>query len=586
MRSKEQKLYDAGLDAQTGGRFTVAAEKYKSCLKIVPNSLPVLNNYGYCLMALQKYGAALKVLEKADKIQPDNVTILGNLATCYRQVGDLEAACQSLENRNNLHSDIASLRALTATYRVAGRLDEAFAVANKIAGQAGYSVSDQSNLLHLARELCEWRVLDTLAENQICEKLAADTGYAGSPFRYYSHLQDPERLKIIARRAAQAINAPSVTPPAATYPLPSQKLRIGFISQDFRDHPTMKLVCGLLCSGEAQGIEIFIYAIGPDSDDPRRRELEAKSTVFRHLGAASASKSAEKIRNDKLHALIDLMGYTRNAVPEILSHRPCALQIAWLVFPGTTGAPWIDYIIADNVVIPDDLEDGYDEKILRLDPTFFSFDNRTIRARAKSRKQDHGLPESGFIFASFNQSFKFDPVRFHSWCEALNRTPGSVLWLLEASETTKRNLKREAGEKGVEPDRIIFAPRVPHDDHYQRIGLADLMLDTWLYGGHTTTIDALWAGVPVVTRIGPTFTSRVAASILGAAQLHHLVAHSEAEYLELAVKIANHESCLAELVGHVKNLSPDGPPFGTEQFSRKFFEQIRGVACRKPRSKS
>lgn len=583
MTSKAQKLYDAALKAQNAGRLSVAITKYQACLKMVPASGPALNNLGYCLMSQHRYDVAARFLRKAELVSPKDPTVLGNLAACCLQLRDYQGACKYLRRRGQLGGDVDNLRLLITACRAAGKPDEALAVARQVAERQDATLADLSNMLHLAREVCDWDCLTPLSDNFFAAKLAASPEYAGSPFRYYSHLECSDLLKQVAMRAAQNVAHPeptSASDVASDRRLTADEpLRIGFVSQDFRDHPMLKLVAGLLMSGKDCGADIHLYAVGPGSDDRRRDEIKKNAKVFREFKTQGAEKIAEVIKRDDLHALVDLMGYTRDAMPEILALRPCDVQITWLGLPGTTGAPWIDYVIADETVIPKEDEAAFTEKVLRLHPTYYPFDDRSARKPPAVTRADQGLPADGFVFASFNQPFKFGPDRFGTWCAALGATPGSVLWVLEPSGAAKDNLRRAAAAHGVDPDRIVFAPRVSHEDHYARIGLADLMLDTWLYGGHTTTIDALWSGTPVVTRIGPTFTSRVAASILKAANLDDLIVATEDEYLKLATKIAGDASFRAALVARCKDLDADAPPFSTSRFSAAFFGEIRSLVA-------
>ncbi|MEM7546735.1 MAG: tetratricopeptide repeat protein [Pseudomonadota bacterium] len=582
-----QKFYDAGLKAQNSGRLAVAVKHYQACLKLVPNSPPVLNNLGFCLMSQGRNDLALKVLQRARSASPDDLTILGNLAACHRQLGEFEAARDCLLRRSQIDGSIETLRLLVAALRATVELDVALDVSEKISNAKGASLSDLSSTLHLARELCDWNRLAAFTEDLIAEKIKTDAAYAGSPFRYYSHLQDPDLLLEIARRAAKRVLDDNARATSETHngrrARKSAAARIGFISQDFRDHPMLKLIAGLLETGPENDVEVYAYALGPDSDDARRTALKEKATVFRSFHDLTSKKAVDVIERDGLDALIDLMGYTRNARPEILAARPCPVQISWLGLPGTTGAAWIDHVIADDVVVPAELEPGFTENVIRMAPTYYPFDDRSPPVTPEPLRDQHGLPKDAFVFASFNQSFKFCPQRFHTWCEAMLAVPSTVLWLMEPSHPqAKTNIWKAASDNGVDPDRVVFAPRIPHVQHYSRLRCADLMLDTWLYGGHTTTIDALWAGVPVLTRIGPTFTSRVAASILSAANLEELIMQSEEEYFDLAVTLASDQGRYRALAKRCQNLDRKAAPFSTSGFNREFFRTVIaavGEAC-------
>lgn len=588
MADRAQKLYDAALAAQRRGDLARAIESYRACLKLAPGALPALNNLAQCLKATGRVAEAARALEGGLRRAGEEPTLLGALADCRRLLGDLDAACALIERRHAVRPEAANLRVLVTLHRQAGRPEAALAAAKALDARPEATLRDRSDLVQLAGELCDWPALQRFDEGWLRQALAKQRGYAGSPFRWYARIGDAGLLREVARRAAANAAAETRASPLPAAPRApahdgARRLRIGFLSRDFRDHPAMKLVANLLVSGEANGVDVHVYALGPGSDDPRRAEVAARAAAFRDLGGAADAAAAEAIRADRLDALVDLMGYTRDAAPGILARRPCAFQVAWLGQPGTTGAPWIDAIVADDEVIPPGREDGASEQVLRIAPSYYPFDDRSPRParpegaeRAAARRAE-GLPAEGFVFACFNQSFKFDPVRFASWCEALRRRADSVLWLLAPPPAAQAALRRAAEGAGVDPARLVFAGRAAHAAHYARLGLADLALDTWLYGGHTTTIDALWCGAPVITRVGATFASRVAASILRAAGLGELVARSEEGYVALASGLAGDPQRHAALLAQTASLPADAPPFASAGFNRAFFDTIRGA---------
>ncbi|MGM0584894.1 MAG: hypothetical protein ACQEUZ_09625 [Pseudomonadota bacterium] len=576
--SKAERRYEAALAAERKGRLAAAVKEYLACLETAPNLAEAANNLGRCYLRLGKVEAAGKALRRAGKLRPGDPVILGNLALWARAAGDLEAATGYLEARAKAAPGPETFRALVGANRQRDRPEAALDWAKRLQATGRATLADLSEFIHLARTACDWAALEGLDEAALRERLASDPGYAGSPFRWYAHVADPGMLRDIAGRAAARASAGvEAQAPARPELAEDEPLRVGVISQDFRDHPMLKLVAGALGALDPERAALHVYALGAESDDPRRAELRARAARFRVFARESDEEIAKAIRRDRLHVLVDLMGYTRNARPGVLARRPCGLQVNWLGLPGTSGAPFIDAVLADATVIPPGAEDGFSERVARLEPTYYPFDPRVVRPERGEARASLGLPEDGVVFASFNQSFKLGPERFGTWMEALKAVPGSVLWLMEAGEAAEGRLRREAEARGVDPARLVFAPRVDHAAHYRRLAAADLALDTRLYGGHTTTIDALWCGVPAVTRAGPTFSARVAASILSAAGLEELATGSEDAYLRLVVELARDPDRLAELKGRVRALEAEAPPFGAARFARALEDALAGL---------
>jgi predicted O-linked N-acetylglucosamine transferase (SPINDLY family) len=572
-----RKHYEAGLRAERAGRWAQAARSYAACLDLAPTLAEAANNLGLCRLRMGQVEAAGRALRRAEALRPGDPVILGNLARWARARGDLDAAAAYLERRGGAAPDAATLRNLIGIRRTQGRDEDALDLSRRLRESGRASLADLSEFIHLARVCCDWAALEGLDAASLRARLAADPGYAGSPFRYYAHVGDPLLLREIAGRAAtRAAQGAAPRAPAAPAAAPEGRLRVGVISQDLRDHPMLKLVAGPLCAVDPGRVALHVYALGPESDDPRRAALRAAAHRFAAFEAESDDAIADAIAGDRLDVLVDLMGYTRNARPGVLARRPCARQVAWLGLPGTTGAPFIDAVLADRTVLPPELEPAFSERPLRLSPCYYPFDDATHRPAAPMPRAEAGLPDDAVVLASFNQSFKLDPQRFETWCAALREVPGSVLWLMEPGDGARRRLRAFAEARGVSGERIVFAPRAEHEVHYQRLAAADLALDTRLYGGHTTTMDALWCGVPALTVAGPTFTSRVAASILQAAGLEGLVARDEAGHLETILHLAGDAAARAELRARVAALDPAAPPFGARAFARELEAALHG----------
>ncbi|MFO7855288.1 MAG: tetratricopeptide repeat protein [Paracoccaceae bacterium] len=579
-RKRAARRYEAGIAAERAGRLEAAAKDYAAALKADPGFAEAANNLGRCWLRMGRLEQAGKALRRAAKLRPGEPVILGNLALWARESGDVEATAEHLEALAEVAPAAGTIRMLVGTLRALGRNEAALAWAKRLAASGGGTLGDLTERIHLARTVCDWEALEGLDDAALRARLAADRGYAGSPFRLYAHVADPALLREVAERAAaEAARGVSASPPARPETAAGAPIRVGVISQDLRDHPMLKLIAGVLGALDPARIALHVYAPGPPSDDPRRAALARRAAAFRAFPTEGDDEIAAAVRADRLHVLIDLMGYTRNARPGVPARRPAPVQAAWLGLPGTSGAAFVDVILADAVTILPGAEQGFSERVVRLSPTYYPFDPAVPRPRrGEADRTSLGLPETGVAFAGFNQSFKLDPERFATWMAVLRAVPGSVLWLMAAGEAAEARLRRSADAEGVAGDRLVFAPRVPHEAHMARLAAADLALDTRLYGGHTTTIDALWCGVPAITRAGPTFPSRVAASILEAAGLGRLVVPSEAEYLELAVGLARDPARLAALQAETAALPAEAPPFDAAGFAEGLTESLEALA--------
>ncbi len=316
------------------------------------------------------------------------------------------------------------------------------------------------------------------------------------------------------------------------------KLRIGYLSADYHEHPTSFLLAEVIERHDRKRFEIFAYSCGPDSAIPMRRRMQAAFDAFHEIRPLSHEEAAQKILGDRIDILVDLNGYTTNGRPEILALRPAPVQVSWLGYPGTLGHPRLaDYLIGDPIVSPLTHAALYGENLALL-PSCFQPNDRQRVIGAAPHRTAAGLPAQGFVFCCFNQSYKITPAMFDLWCRLLTEVSGSVLWLLGESDTVQRNLQREALRRGVVPDRLIFAPRVTYAEHLARFQLADLFLDTLPFNAGATGSDALWAGVPMVTCSGEAFAARMATSLLNGAGLPELVTHSLQEYEALVLRLA------------------------------------------------
>ncbi len=430
--------------------------------------------------------------------------------------------------------------------------------------------------IHCSQYLCEW---DEVAREsaELEQAIARGAGaVVPSPLLSLPGFGADAQREVAARFAAATWRDEFARPPLvdpAHHPLRdgtgAGRLRVGYLSADLQEHATMHLMGGVFDAHNRARFAIHAYSYGPAAarDDYRRR-VEAVCDGFRDLEAETDASAAALIAADGIDILVDLKGYTNQSRLGIQALRPAPVVVSWLGYPGSLGHPRLaDYLIGDPVVTPLDHAAHYSER-LALMPHCYQPNDSTRVIGEKPSRSEMGLPEAGVVFCSFNQSYKITRAMFDLWSRLLQAVPGSVLWLLELEAAARQNLRAAAQARGVEPSRLIFASPMPHAAHLGRLQCADLALDTFPYGSHTTGSDALWAGVPLVGRLGDTFASRVSASLLHAVGLPELVAETDEAFFELALDLATTPAKREAIRDHLARTRALAPLFDTRRFTR------------------
>jgi predicted O-linked N-acetylglucosamine transferase (SPINDLY family) len=346
------------------------------------------------------------------------------------------------------------------------------------------------------------------------------------------------------------------------------RIRVGYFSADFRDHATMHLMAGLLELHDRERFEVTGFSFGPVVRDVVRARVERACERFVEVGERSDREVAQLARELSIDIAVDLKGYTSDARPGIFAHRAAPVQVGYLGYPGTLGAGYVDYLIADRVLVPEGSEGYYAEQLVYLPHSYQVNDAKRRIAGRRYEREELGLPREGFVYCCFNNNYKIMPATFGSWMRILERVPGSVLWLLEDNAQAAKNLRAAAVVHGVQPERLVFAPRVVAGEHLARHRCADLFIDTLPCNAHTTASDALWAGLPVLTCLGEGFAARVAGSLVRAVGLPELVVESMEHYEELAVRLAGEPQRLEGLRRRLECNRGAAPLFDTERQAR------------------
>ncbi|HEY0833504.1 MAG TPA: glycosyltransferase, partial [Azospirillum sp.] len=416
------------------------------------------------------------------------------------------------------------------------------------------------------RHLCRWDGLDALSA-RLARAVDEGATRQAHPWIFLGEGAGPAAELACARRYTAWRTRGVVPLPPVPVGGARERLRIGYLSADFHEHATAALIAELIERHDRARVEVVGYSYGPDDGGALRARLARGFDRFVDLGAEPHEAAARRIRADGVDILVDLKGHTQNARPEIAAFRPAPVQAHWLGYPGSMGADFIDYVIADAVTAPDALQPHFAERIVRL-PGCYQPNDRTRAVAETPSRAACGLPESGFVFCCFNSPYKIGPAVFAVWMRLLATVPGGVLWLLESHPEAAGNLRREAVRHGVDPARLVFAPRLPPAHYLARCRLADLFLDTLPVGAHTTASDALWAGLPVLTVLGDAFAGRVGASLLHAVGLPELAVESLAAYEAAALRLARDPAALAALRERLAAGRDSAPLWDTDRLAR------------------
>ena len=554
------------------GRLDDARERYLMTLRIAPNFAAAHEGLASVCLALGRAGEAIGHLRATLQSEPDNINALSALAGALFEAGQLEEAETTAQRACSLNPTAAAPchATLANIYFVRGDLDRTIA-----ALESGYAHTNASSLLGMLtyqlRQACDWTRWQAAWELMAPE--VEENAALGSPFWLLCEPTTAHQQLVYTRRWAEArFKSIAAVPSARLGPRAHQRLRIGYLSSDLQEHAAAYLVSEVLELHNRAQFEVFAYSHGPDDGGAMRQRLRAGCEHFIDIAWEPDDVAAERMRGDALDLLVDLKGYTAGDRLTIMARRPCSVQVAWLGYPGTTGAAFMDYLIADPFIIPPGEESHYSERVVRM-PHCYQANDRKRAIAVSSSRADYGLPDRAFVFCCFNQAYKITPDVFAVWMRLLKAIPHSVLWLIESNRLAKHNLLAAAQTHGVPAERLVFAPRLPYAQHLARYRAADLALDTFPYTSHTILSDALWCGCPTIGLCGTTFASRVSGSLLTAAGLPDLVTYTIADYEQLALRIAMDPPRMQQIRTRVARARDHSSLFDSTTFTRDL-EQI------------
>jgi len=524
-----QALSERGNARAAAGRFAAALEDYGKVLSASPNHVQVLLNRAFVLHTnLHRFDEALADYDRVLSIRGDDLYALGGRVGVLRQLRRFEEAMQACE------------RALAVSF----------------------SETAYNSLAEMAQGTCDWS-----RTQKITDEIKAEGKVIVRPIMLLAFFDDAALHAKYATRFVDSLHPSLPQPLMGRAKYSHDKIRLAYLSGDFGSHPISHLATRLFEIHDRSRFEVIgiSYGMNDDASETRARVVKAFDQ-FHDVQGQSDLEAAKLLRAREVDIVVDLNGLTGSARTGILAHRPVPIQVTYLGYPGTMGASFIDYVIADRIVLPFDRQPLYKEKIVHLPDCYQVNDAQRRPGDCTTTRTAVGLPERGFVFCCFNVRVKIVAPLFDVWMRVLAQVEGSVLWLLNDAAGATANLRREAAARGIDPTRLIFADPLPQDSHIGRIGLADLFLDTLPYNAHTTASDALWAGVPVLTCMGSAFAGRVAASLLTSVGLPELVTSTIEDYKALAVRLARDPRLLREIRVKLSENRRTSPLFDTERF--------------------
>jgi len=570
------------------GRPQDAVASYDRVLALRPNHADAAFRRANLLRGLNRLPEALAGFDRTVALRPGHAEAWNNRGVVLKALGRLGEAIASYGRAVAARPGFAEAHGnLGLAHADANRHDLAAADFERMLAIDPTAAYAAGALAHARMYCCDWRHFEADAR-----RLAEDVRGgrpAAHPFPFLALSDSAEDQLACARTWARDKCPPAAAPLWQGRRYRHRKIRVAYLSADFHGHATAYLAAGLFERHDRARFETTAISFGPDERDATRARLTAAFGRFIDVRAMDDLAVARLIREMEVDIAVDLKGFTKDARSRILGHRPAPVQVSYLGFPGTMGTESIDYVLADRTVIPDAHIRFYAERVVRLPGCYQANDDKRRIGEHAPTRVEAGLPERGFVFCSFNSSYKITPPVFDVWMRLLAQTPGSVLWLLRGNAACEANLRREAEARGIAPARLVFAPRLAAEDHLARHRLADLFLDTLPCNAHTTASDALWAGLPIVTCLGNAFAGRVAASLLFAAELPELAAASLEEYEVLAAKLASDGELLAATRAKLWRGRETCALFDTDRFRRGIesaYEAMRERAERgeKPQS--
>jgi len=568
---------------------------YQKAVELKPDFAEAYHNIGNALQEQGNFNEAILSYQKAVQLNPDDEKTYNNMGLAFQRQGKFDDAVSCYQKTLELEPDIPDTYInMGDALQYQGKFDEAIACYERALELSPDDPHAHSHLLAMFQQTCRWQdieeagaIVDELTQEDLDKGIRTPEMPLANLMRY----ADPRRNLAVAKSwsddIVRRVSNAGIQFSHKDRKSGSSKIRIGYLSHDFCSHPAAHLTVDLYRLHNRDEFDIFCYSYGEDDGSYYRKRIEKECNCFIDIREMSHGNAAKRIYKDHIDILVDLTGHTEGGRLDIPALRPAPVQVSYLGFLGSTGAEFLDYIITDKIVTPRKHAPYYSEKFAYM-PHCYQMNSNVNMEIPFCKREEFGLPEHGFVFCSFNEPYKIEPVMFNIWMKILHQVPGSVLWLYRKSKIVEKNLRREAETRGVNPERLIFAEKVPLDKHLARLKLADLALDTRIYNGGATTSHALRMGVPVITLQGGHFVSRMASSSLTAVGLSELIAHTLEEYEDLAVWLAESPGEVQAIRRRLAKYRTTKPLFDTPRFVRNLetaYKEMRRIflSGKKPR---
>jgi protein O-GlcNAc transferase len=549
-------------------RYDEAIAAFDTALALKPDLENAWHGRGNVFYDLKRYDEAIAAFDKALALKPDLENAWHGRGNVFYDLKLYDEAIAAFDKALTLKPDFAEAWAsrgnvfncLKRYSEAFGAFDKAVLLSPDLTGLEGYR-------LYTKMHLCDWSNFD--AERTHLISSVRDRKVNTEPFPFLAILSTPDDQLQCAKLWVAEKFPPSQKPIWRGERYTHDRIRIAYVSADFREHPVSHLMAGTFECHDKSRFDVTAISLGADDNSKMRQRLKASFERFIDAKTYSDDQIANLVKSSEVDVLVDLMGFTADARTNIFAQRSAPIQVNYLGYAGTMGASYIDYIVADQTVIPDELRKFYLEKIAFLPNNYLANDRKRVISDKAFTRSDVGLPSQGFVFCCFNSSYKISLHVFDSWMRILKQVEGSVLWLSKHNASATSNLKKEAVARGISSERLVFAEPMPLlAEHLARHKLADLFLDTLPYNAHTAASDALWAGLPVLTCIGETFSGRVAASLLNAIRLPQLITTTLEAYEQMAIDLATHPEKLAAVKNTLAENRLTTPLFDTKLFTK------------------
>ena len=551
----------------TLGHYEEAIKIYKKALKINPDFSDAYSNLGSCYHNLNRYEDSIFNYNEAIKLNPANFAAYNNLGSAYKEINQNENAIKNYNKAIQIKSDYyIAYNNLGNIFEEMKCYEDAIKNYNKVLEIKPDHKYAIGKLVHAKMIISDWQKYEKDLDNLINSLNRNDKTI--NPFPLLSLIDSPSYHKINTEIYVKDKFISPEKKQIKNKIIKDGKIKIGYFSPDFRNHPILYLIKEVFKFHNKEKFDVYAFSFGPEDKDKNLDEVKGFFKKFIDIRNMSNQEVADLSRKIGIDIAIDLCGYTAWNRAGIFYFRAAPIQINYLGYPCTMGAKFIDYIIADKTVIPENERINYSEKVVYL-PNCYQ-PNTKIKSSTKKKfnRIDFDIPEDGIIFCNFNSSYKIVPDIFNIWTNILKNVPKSVLWLLKSNNAASENIWKEAEKKNIDRNRIIFAEHLPHDEHLERIGLADIFLDTSPYNAHTTASDTIRMGVPLIALKGKSFASRVSASILNQVNLKQLITTNKEDFQNLAINIATNKNKLKKIKDDLKNSLSNSSLFDSVVFTK------------------